>query len=227
MFDFNGVLVDDEPLHFRLFRKVLEEEGLELTEEDYWGKYLGFDDRGCFTAVLEAAGQEATTPRLLRLIARKSAYYQAEIQRSGYPFFPGAEELVHSCAAAGHTLAVVSGALREEVEGALEQAGLLDLFKLLVAAEDVENTKPHPEGYARALEGLNARPPLPERLIHPHEVVALEDSPAGLEAALGAGLRAVAVAQTYPAGELTAAEEVVATVAELSAGRLEALLEER
>lgn len=225
MFDFNGVLVDDEPLHFRLFRRVLEEEGLALSEEDYYDRFLGLDDRGCFTEVLEAAGGDASPPRLMRLIARKAAYYREEIQRSGFPFFPGAADLVRSCADRGWMLAVVSGALRDEVEGALAQERLGRDFKVLVTAEDVERTKPDPEGYRKALEGLNSLPPLPERLLHPHEVAALEDSPAGLEAASGAGLRTVGVAQTYGADRLVPADAVVATVGELDADRLETLLE--
>lgn len=225
MFDFNGVLVDDEPLHFRLFRRVLEEEGQALSERDYYDKYLGLDDRGCFTEVLEAAGADASPPRLMRLIARKAAYYREEIRRSGFPFFPGAAELVRSCGDRGWMLAVVSGALRDEVEGALAQERLDRYFKVLVTAEDVERTKPDPEGYRQALEGLNALPPLPERLLHPHEVAALEDSPAGLEAAAGAGLRTVGVAQTYGAELLSPADAVVERVGELDANRLESLLE--
>lgn len=224
VFDFNGVLVDDEPLHFRLFQRVLEQEGLSLSEEDYYERYLGLDDRGCFTEVLRSAGREVSPPRLARLIARKAAYYRDEIRESGFPFFPGAVELVRSCAAQPWTLAVVSGALRDEVEGALEQEDLGDCFKLLVTAEDVEQTKPDPEGYRKALEGLNALPPLPERLLHPHEVVAIEDSPAGLEAAAGAGLRTLGVAQTYAAEQLTPADAVVGGVVELSAKRLEEIL---
>ena len=85
-------------------------------------------------------------------------------------------------------LGIVSGALRDEVEGALRQSGLRNLFKVLITAEDVAEGKPDPEGYLRALEALNSTPPLPERLIHPHEVLAVEDSPAGLSAAADIGL---------------------------------------
>jgi len=225
VFDFNGVLVDDEPLHFQLFRRVLEEEGLSLSEEDYWGRYLGLDDRGCFAEVLVASGRSASPPALMRLIARKAAYYRDEIRRSGFPFFPGAVDLVRSCAGRPWMLAVVSGALRDEVAGALDQEDLARHFKLLVTAEDVVRAKPDPDGYRKALEGLNALPPLPERLFHPHEVVAVEDSPAGLEAAAAAGLRTVGVAHTYAADRLRPADAVVGAVAELDAERLETLLD--
>lgn len=213
LFDFNGVLVDDEPIHLDMFQRVLAEEGVTLTAEDYYRHYLGLDDRGCFAAVLEAAGQEPSPARLMRLIARKASYYQEHIRERGYPFFPGARELVAALGEQGRMLGVVSGALREEVEGALRQAGLRDLFKVIVAAEDVTEGKPHPEGYLRALEALNAQPPLPERLLHPHEVLVVEDSPAGLQAAAGAGLPTLAVMQTYPEAELSGADVVVESLA--------------
>ena len=78
-----------------------------------------------------------------------------------------------------------------------------------MTADDVQRGKPDPEGYALALAGLNAEPPLPARLIHPHECVAIEDSPAGLTAAAACGLRTLGVAQTYAASELAAADAVI------------------
>jgi phosphoglycolate phosphatase/beta-phosphoglucomutase len=226
LFDFNGILVDDEPLHLQMFQKVLAEEGIVLSSEDYYRHYLGLDDRGCFSAVLQRAGETPTVPRLMRLIARKASYYQEHIRAHGYPFFPGALELVREVAASGRRLGVVSGALREEVEGALRQAGLLALFPVRVTAEDVAESKPDPEGYRQALVALNSMPPLPERLIHPHEVLAVEDSPAGLTSAADAGLLTLGVAQTYPAAELRQADAVAGSLRELSLARLEELFSE-
>ncbi|MEA2695482.1 MAG: hypothetical protein QOJ16_4869 [Acidobacteriota bacterium] len=221
LFDFNGVLVDDEPLHLEMFQRVLAEEGVTLDRGDYYSRYLGLDDRGCFAAVLAAAGEPATPPRLMRLIARKASYYQERIREQGYPFFPGALDLVRGLARAGRMLGVVSGALHEEVEGALRQEGVLDRFKVLVTAEDVAEGKPDPEGYRQALEALNTLPPLPERLVHPHEVLAIEDSPAGLTAAAGAGLLTLGVAHTYPASHLAAADWVVEKVGDVALPELE------
>lgn len=220
LFDFNGILVNDEPVHFALFRRVLGEEGVGLSQEDYYGLYLGFDDRDCFAAALGAAGQVVAPQRLARLVARKAAYYREEIRRSGYPLFAGGAALAREAAAAGLTLALVSGALREEVVGGLEQAGIAQLFKQLVTADDVERGKPDPEGYALALAALNSVPPLPERLIHPHECVAIEDSPAGLEAAAACGLRTLGVAHTYPAATLGRAEVVIEKLEGLRLGNL-------
>jgi beta-phosphoglucomutase len=220
VFDFNGILVDDEPVHYEMFRRVLADEGIELSREDYYRDYLGLDDRGCLNAVFERAGQPLPLPRLMRLIARKASYYQERIRDGGYPFFPGAVALVREAAAAGWMLGVVSGALREEVEGALRQEGLLEFFKILVTAEDVEASKPNPAGYLRAIEAFNSEPPLPERLVHGHEVLVLEDSPAGLAAARDAGLTAVGVGQSYPVGELEGADAVVSSLAGLTLDQL-------
>ncbi len=224
IFDFNGVLVDDEPLHFRLFQRVMGEEGLDLPEESYFERFLGFDDRDCLTAVLTEAGESSDTARVMRLIARKAAYYREEIRREGYPFFAGGLELVDAAASRGWILALVSGALRDEVEGALDQAGRRELFKTLVTAEDVTHGKPHPEGYRRALHELNSLPPLPERLLHPHEVAAIEDSPAGLEAAHVAGLRTIGITHTYEADRLAEAEAVVEDLTAVTPEDLESLL---
>jgi HAD superfamily hydrolase (TIGR01509 family) len=226
LFDFNGVLVDDEPIHLEMFQRVLGDEGISLTAEDYYARYLGLDDRACFSAVLAAAGQEPTVPRLMRLIARKSSYYHERIRERGYPFFPGAVELVRELAQAGRMLGVVSGAALEEVEGGLRQAGLRDLFKVLVTAEDVSEGKPDPEGYLRALEILNSVPPLPERLVHPHEVLAVEDSPAGLAAAADVGLVTLGVAHTYPAERLREADVVAPRLEGMTLGRLERIFAE-
>ena len=226
LLDFNGVLVDDEPLHLRLFRRVLSEEGIDadavLPESEYWRHFVGLDDRACLAELLARAGRAqgatdaAAEGRIARLIARKSAYYQASILAEGYPFFPGAVELVRGLFEAGLPLGIVSGALRDEVEGALRQEGLRACFKVLVSADDVASSKPDPEGYRRGIAELNGAPPLPERLLHPHEIVAIEDTAAGVEAARAAGLRVLAVAHTYPPADLAAADRVVGRIADLT-----------
>jgi len=227
LFDFNGVLVDDEPLHLDLFQKVLgEEEIAPPSAAEYYERYLGLDDRACFAAALAATGEEATVPRLMRLIARKASYYQERVRREGYPFSAGAAGLVRDVAARGWMLGVVTGAQREEVEGALRQEGLLDRFKVLITTEDVREGKPNPEGYERALEAFNSLPPLPERLLHPHEVLAVEDSPVGLAAAAEAGLPTLGLARACSRDRLRGADAVVEDLRELTPERLERLYAE-
>lgn len=213
LLDFNGVLVDDEPIHCELFRQVLAEEGVEITDEDYTENYLGVDDRHGLAHALETAGRADVAALLPRLVARKAAYYQARIRSGGYPFFAGARELVEAAAQEETMLGVVSGALRAEVEGALAQLGSRERFKVVVTAEDVERSKPAPDGYLRALALLNSRPPLPQRLLHPHEVLAIEDSPPGIEAASAAGMPVLGVAHTHPEAALASADHVVPALA--------------
>ncbi len=226
LFDFNGVLVDDEPIHLDLFQRVLAEEGIALSAADYYERYLGLDDRSCFAAALAARGEAATVPRLMRLIARKASYYQERVRREGYPVSSGAAGLVRGLAARGWMLGVVTGAQREEVEGALRQEGLLDHFKVLITAGDVREGKPSPEGYERALEAFNSLPPLPERLLHPHEVLAVEDSPVGLAAAAEVGLPTLGVARACSRDRLRGADAVVKGLTGLTPERLERLYAE-
>src|SRR6516162_555032 len=92
IFDFNGVLVDDETVHFDLFREVLAQEGVVITDRDYHERYLGYDDRGCFAAALEDAAQPFDDDRLDALIARKAHRY-VEVAENGLRFFPFAAEI--------------------------------------------------------------------------------------------------------------------------------------
>ncbi len=223
LFDFNGVLVDDEPIHLELFQRVLAEEGIELSADDYYEELVGYDDEDCFTAVYETFGRELPPEDLARLVARKAELYMQRIRSGGYPFFAGAEDLVRSAVGASLHLGVVSGALRAEVEGALDQLGVRERFKALVAAEDVGEGKPDPEGYRRGLQLLNSVPPLPSRLLHPHEVLVIEDTPAGLASAAANGLMTLGVAHTFAAEELTPADQVVASLAEVSLPKLRTL----
>src|SRR5262245_61298992 len=109
IFDFNGVLVDDEPVHFELFREVLAEEGVTLTEREYHEEYLGYDDRGCFEVALARAGQVADRARVDDLIARKAGRYAARAEH-GLRFFPGAAGAV-AAMGARWPVAICSGAL--------------------------------------------------------------------------------------------------------------------
>lgn len=220
LFDWNGVLIDDEPIHLELMAKILGEEGVGALAGDL-GRFIGVNDRDAFAAAFAAAGRPLATDQAERLVARKAAYYQLRLRRDGFPVFAGAEAIVRSAHAAGLVLGVVSGALRGEIESALERIGWHSCFKVVIAAEDVERGKPDPEGYLRGIELLNSLPPLPSRLFHPHEVLAIEDSPAGLLAAAAAGLPTLGVAQTHPAAALAAADVVVGSLAELTLGELQ------
>jgi HAD superfamily hydrolase (TIGR01509 family) len=225
IFDFNGVIADDEPLHLELFQKVLAEEGLPLSEQDYYSKnYLGMDDRGCFGAVYKAHGRTATEVDLQRLIARKAEYYKQSIQ-SKMILFPGAADFVKQ-AAGRYPLAIASGALRHEILMILEHAGIKQYFEAIVSAEDVRQGKPSPEGFIKALEQLNTHYSRSSEPILPGQCLVIEDSPFGIAAARSAGMECLAITNSYPAEKLREAHQIVKTLEGLKLEKLEALFQQ-
>jgi HAD superfamily hydrolase (TIGR01509 family) len=204
IFDFNGIIVNDEPIHFRLFRKVLAEEGITLTEEAYYARYLGFDDRGAFLAAFAENRRPLADDHLAQLIARKAQYYKNEIC-DHVEFFPGVANLVRALAGA-LPLAVASGALRNEIEMVLRAANLLDCFNAIVSAEDVARGKPEPEIFLKALAMLNSKS---EKKLQAEDCLVIEDSKEGLRGARRAGMKCLAVTNSHAAELLTDAHAVV------------------
>src|SRR5437762_6209181 len=100
IFDFNGVIVDDEPIHMRLYIRVLADElGVRITEHDYNARYLGMDDRGIFSAAIrDRTGAEPDAARLSELIAGKARLYLEAIEGEARPI-DGAIALVRAGAA--------------------------------------------------------------------------------------------------------------------------------
>lgn len=199
LFDFNGVLVDDERLHLDGFNAALRPSGVTISLEDYSERYLGFDDRGAFVAMLRDRGLDHDDARVAALIAAKSVVY-AELAARSLTVFEGAAALLMSAAGRG-PVAIVSGALRGEIDVALRLMGAEGAPRVIVAAEDVAACKPDPEGYLLGLARLSAT----AGQLDPGRCVAVEDSVAGVEAARAAGLCVVAVAHTYDAEALRAA----------------------
>ena len=220
IFDFNGIIVDDEPIHFELFKRVLAEEGIELTEQDYYARYLGFDDRGAFNAAYREHGHSIDERVLVQLIDRKALYYQSEI-RTRVRIFPGVENLVAKLATA-FPLAVASGALRHEIETILSTAGLLDQFAVIISAEDVKQGKPNPEIFLKALTRLNAQVPNGQS-IFPSDCLVIEDSKEGIRGARQAGMKCLAVTNSHAAALLGDADAVVKSLEQVTLPFLEKL----
>ena len=209
VFDFDGVIADSEPLHFRAFRDVLADEGVELGERDYYDRYLGFSDADAFRAIRADRGRLWSADQLVGLALRKAARFK-EIEHAGV-LFPGAEAAIRRAAAAV-PVAIASGALRSEILRVLDAADLTRCFTAIVADGDTAESKPAPDPYRRAVELLSVGRPSP---IDPGECVAIEDSPWGLESARSAGLRTVAVGNAYEASSLAAADLIIRNLSEL------------
>ena len=201
IFDFNGVLVDDESVHFALFQEVLAAEGVSIGERDYHDRYLGFDDRECLETAMADAGKHASSDKIDAMIARKAVRY-FEVAEQGLRFFPQAAQTI-AAMADRWPVAINSGALRPEIEYSLGKMGVRDRVLAIVSAEDTLKGKPDPEGYVRALDTLRREPGLAD--LPAHACLVIEDSLAGIISARGAGMRTVGIAQTYSETELLGA----------------------
>lgn len=220
IFDCDGVIADTEPIHMAAFGRVLAEERVTLTEEDYFAHYLALDDRGCFTRAFAGRAASLTLDQLNDLIARKAGYVRHAMQ-SNLQLLPGAVEFIRR-AAESYPLAVASGALRAEIEAIVNHGGLGDCFRAIVSAEDVARCKPHPDPFIKALELLNL--PNADR-IEPHECLVIEDSIHGVRAAHQAAMRCLAVTNSYPKEKLGEADIVVSSLAGLSLKDIERLFD--
>lgn len=219
IFDFDGVIADAEPLHLKGFQEVLATEGIELTEKEYFDRYLAFDDKRCFEEVLKDKNKPYDGELIERLIQRKSTVL-SELIKDGLVIFPGVVDLIKELSAS-YPLAIGSGALRGEIDYILKFAGLRDEFDVIVSAEDVTNCKPEPEVFLTALEKINERVDGKEVLCS--ECLVVEDSIYGLEAAGRAGMKCLAVTNSYSPDVLKGAEMVVTSLEGLSVTDLQGL----
>jgi beta-phosphoglucomutase-like phosphatase (HAD superfamily) len=203
VFDFDGVLANSEPLHFRAYREVLAAEGVTLTENEYYARYLGYDDRGAFEAIGVDRGRSWSADAISALVERK-AHTLETLETAGDLLFPGARAAVEASAAA-LPIAIASGARTAEILRALGHAGLAELFTAIVGAEATARSKPAPDPYLKAVALLRER----RGPLSPRECVAVEDSQWGLESARAAGLKTVGVTQTYDAASIGPADLVI------------------
>ncbi len=220
VFDFDGVIANSEPLHFRAFRDALAAHGIALTEHDYYTRYLGYDDVGAFRAIAVDHGRSWSDAQLVALTTQKAERMEA-LERDSSVLFPGAAAAIRRAAAAV-PLAIASGALTAEIRRVLDAADLTRCFSAIVAAEDTAASKPSPDPYLRAV-ALLARA-AGDAALRPADCVAVEDSRWGLESARAAGLRTVAITTSYDAAELSLADLVLGSVSDLDIAELRRLL---
>ncbi len=219
VFDFDGVIADSEPLHLKAYQQALAGEGLRLEREEYFARYLGYDDVGMLQALARDRRLAWTDRDITALVTLKGVKLQAMLEGDEV-LFPGAADFVRAAAAAV-PIAIASGALRHEIVQIVDAAGLGGLFAAIVASGDTPQSKPSPAPYLLAFERLQEAA---GKRLDRQRCVAIEDSMWGLESAREAGLRCVGVTTSYPAAELTAAELVVDGLDALSLPMLEDLV---
>lgn len=205
LFDFDGVIVNSEPLHFWSFHEVLREEHIELTEEEYYRELIGFDDKGAFKHIFEKRGKTLDARTFLKVMTLKSEKMMELIHARKYHALPGVEEFVRGLWW-HYPLAICSGALKEEIEAMLEGIALRDCFKVIIAAEDVAVGKPDPSGYLQCVEQLSQKA---KKRLAPADCLIVEDAPTVIRSVRGVGFPVLGVATSYSPEKLYDATYVV------------------
>lgn len=204
VFDFDGVVVDSEPIHYQAFMEVGKDIGVAFDYEHYLRHYIGYDDRDAFRVMLESMGQPVENARVVELTKLKRAAFETLVN-SGAAAIPGAVELIDE-AHGQIPIAIGSGATTFDIELMLECLGRRDRFEVIVAADHVARSKPDPATYRMAVEQLATK--YPDLNLTPGDCLAIEDTAAGIESARGAGLMTLGITTTNQASALTRAQRV-------------------
>ena len=212
LFDFDGIIVDSEPMHFRAFQAVLKPLEKSFSWEEYCETYIGFDDRDAFKEAYKVKGEKICTRDLKRLIREKAAVFQQLIHDGEATPLPGAIELIKSIPRK-LPLALCSGALREDILPILKNLGIESAFSVIVTAEDTKKSKPDPAPYNLAIKQLG--------LSDPANAIAIEDTPAGIVSAKGAGLKVLAITNSYDREYLLDADAVTDSLENIDRPSLE------
>jgi beta-phosphoglucomutase len=214
LFDFNGVILDDEELHFLAFQESLKNANLILTQELYLDRYLGLNDWGFYKAFLDDHPNPENAKKNLDDWVEEKAVIYLRMLADEMPLFPQAVQCIQSLATQV-PLAINSGARRHEIEKTLQWAGLESCFQIVVSADEIRNGKPAPDGYLAAYDALKAK--IPEfNDLQVTECLVIEDAPHGIASALSAGMPCVGVAQSQSAEELHTATWVIDTIADFT-----------
>jgi HAD superfamily hydrolase (TIGR01509 family) len=208
LFDFDGVLVNSEPLHFLAFHDVLAEEKIELSESEYYQELIGFDDKGAFKHIFEKRGMSLDPKTFLRVMTRKKELMMRQIHSRKYSALPHVEEFVRSVWR-HYPLAVCSGALRDEIEAMLDGIALRDCFSFVVSAEDVSVGKPDPQGYLMTMKLISDRI---NSTLQPPDCLIIEDAPQVARSVRAVGFPVLGVATSHPAEKLAEANWVVGSL---------------
>lgn len=189
VFDFDGVIVDSEPVHEAALLEAARTLGMSFSHRDYLDELIGYDDRDFYPALCRLNGRRPTAAEFASFFAHKKPAVRRALEGGAARPYDGSIALARAAADRGVPLAICSGALRDEIEVVLDRLGIASLFATIVSADEVVRSKPDPEGYALAASRLG---------VAPSSCVAIEDTPTGCKAALAAGLRVIAVGHSLP-----------------------------
>ena len=224
LFDFNGVIINDEAIHQELIDELLLKENLRPSGAEYGEICLGRSDRACIQDILHRRGRVISEEYLNKLIQQKAQAYQNKLaELDNLPIYPEIKDFIPKIHAEGFLLAIVSGALSSEIAAVLQRVELTDYFSAIVSGDEIKTSKPQPDGYLLAVEKLQEKHP--QKQIRPGNCLAIEDTFPGIQAAKSAGIQVVGIANTYPLHMLQRqANWAVDYLAELEIERIQGVL---
>lgn len=197
LLDFNGTIINDEPLHAQLLQEMLLSENLRPDSEEFREVCLGRSDRACLRDLLARRGRMVDDDTLDRLVARKSQLYLDRLAHlPQLPIYPGVVDFCSRVRTLGLPMGIVTGALAAEVETVLSRAGLRSFFSVLITGDLGLESKPAPDGYLQAVAQLRSQLDRPD--LQPQDCLAIEDTYPGIAAAKTAGMQVVGVATSHP-----------------------------
>ncbi len=200
LFDFNGVIIDDEPLQMKAYTEIFTEENVPMTEVDYYS-CMGMDDKTFIKTNFLRVGKEISAEKIDEISARKTVSWRKLVEKE-IPIFDGVKNFV-KIVRNDFSLGVVSMAKREEIEYVLERLGLRESFSVIVSSEDAKFCKPNPECYNIGFKKIDKQ--IIQKGGHPltrNECLVIEDSPQGVQAGKAAGMKTLGVTNTVSGEEL-------------------------
>ncbi|KTD10939.1 HAD-superfamily hydrolase [Legionella gratiana] len=204
IFDFDGVILDSEPIHYKACCEVLKPLGITISYKEYMDKYLGLADKDMFPKLLKNEGLSFSNEEIHHFIQQKSATYIDIINSSDtLPLIADFDQFIFKIASKVKKIAICSGSSRSEITAVLSkvrQGKLRAYFDIIVTAEDVQIGKPSPEGYLLTAKRLDVLPP---------HCLVIEDTPHGVNAAKAAGMQVIGLMTTYERQYFLTAERVV------------------
>ncbi|MEQ1934393.1 MAG: HAD family phosphatase [Fimbriimonadaceae bacterium] len=204
IFDWNGVLIDDEELHEFAFREVLRRAGGDLTHSDYVRCFAGRTDELGFEEYKNSK-PFTTLDDVYNLIERKRKIYEEAINAKA-SFYPNAAEVVDKASISGMKIGIVTGSPLREVKSSIARLNTNSAPNVIISSDDIESSKPDPEGFLLAAKILH---------ISPKNCLVIEDSPSGVKAAKQAGMYCIAITNTHSIEQLQGADSIVSSLDEI------------
>jgi len=201
IFDMDGVIVDSEPLHERAFRDVFDEIGFGQTHGTDFPAYFGKSDLVLWRDFI---ARHRPAQSLEELAQRKEVRFAALLKREE-PVFDGLLELLEKLAGT-YGLALASGSRHVTIDVVLALRDLRRFFHVVVSSEDVAHGKPAPDIFLRTAKLLK---------VAPDDCCVIEDSEAGVEAGIAAGMTVIGITNSLPAEKLKRATKVVGSYTEI------------